>query len=77
MAGRGRPRTGLAGPFDIVSFSGPWPTVVNLENLRGGFFMEGDDVATFEAAFERTVATALPVDVSRETIKKIMEGTQQ
>jgi transcriptional regulator with XRE-family HTH domain len=71
------PHPGLAGPFDIVSFGGPWPTVVNLENLRGGFFMEGDDVAVFEAAFERTVAAALPIDVSRETIKKIMEGTQQ
>lgn len=70
------PHPGMTGPFDIVSFAGPWPTVVNLENLRGGFFLEGDDVAVFETAFERVVATALPVDVSRETIKKIMtEGT--
>jgi transcriptional regulator with XRE-family HTH domain len=71
------PHPGLNGPFDIVAFSGPWPTVVNLENLRGGFFVEGDDATAFEAAFERTVATALPVDVSREIIKKITEGTQQ
>ncbi|MCD9878174.1 helix-turn-helix domain-containing protein [Streptomyces guryensis] len=72
------PHPGMTGPFDIVSFGGPWPTVVNLENLRGGFFMEGEDVAVFEAAFERTVAAALPVDVSREAIKKIMdEGAHQ
>lgn len=71
------PHPGLNGPFDIVSFSGPWPTVVNLENLRGGFFIEGDEVSAFETAFDRTVAAALPVDVSRETIKKIMEGIQQ
>ncbi|MFE4666628.1 helix-turn-helix domain-containing protein [Streptomyces sp. NPDC056716] len=67
------PHPGLAGPFDVVSFGGPWPTVVNLENLRGGFFIEGDDVSVFEAAFDRTVAAALPVDVSRETIKTIMK----
>lgn len=71
------PHPGMTAPFDIVSFGGPWPTVVNLENLRGGFFMEGDDVAVFETAFERVVAAALPVDVSRETIKKIMEGADQ
>lgn len=72
------PHPGMTGPFDIVAFRGPWPTVVNLENLRGGFFMEGDDVAVFEAAFERTVAAALPVDVSRENIKTIMkEGAHQ
>ncbi|MFF2653915.1 helix-turn-helix domain-containing protein [Streptomyces sp. NPDC058045] len=72
------PHPGMAGQFDLISFDGPWPTVVSLENLRGGFFMEGDDVAVFEAAFERTVAAALPVDVSRETIKTIMkEGAPQ
>lgn len=69
------PHPGIAGPFDIVSFSSPWPTVVNLENLRGGVFLEGDDAAVFETAFDRVVAAALPVDVSRETIKQIMEGT--
>ncbi|MFF0629915.1 helix-turn-helix domain-containing protein [Streptomyces sp. NPDC004296] len=67
------PHPGMTGPFDIVSFDSPWPTVVNLENLRGGFFMEGSDVQVFESAFERVVASALPVDVSRETIKTIMK----
>ena len=45
-----------------------------LENLRGGYFVEGtDDVKEFESAFELIVAAALPVDQSRETIKKIVE----
>ncbi len=70
------PHPGMNGPFDIVSFQNPWPTVVNLENLRGGFFVEGDDVAVFEAGFERTVAAALPVDVSREIIKNLKEEQQ-
>ncbi|MBC9730239.1 helix-turn-helix transcriptional regulator [Streptomyces sp. TRM68367] len=67
---------GMAGPFHVVRFPAPWPTVINLENLRGGYFVEGtDDVKAFESAFELIVAAALPVDDSRETIKKIMEGT--
>lgn len=68
------PHPGLLGLFEIVRFPQPWPTVVNLENLRGGYFVEGtDDVKVFETAFERVVAAALSVDDSRELIKKIME----
>ncbi|MFJ9752902.1 helix-turn-helix domain-containing protein [Streptomyces chartreusis] len=67
---------GMAGPFHVVRFPAPWPMVINLENLRGGCFVEGtDEVKAFESAFELIVAAALPVDDSRETIKKIMEGT--
>lgn len=66
---------GMVGPFHVVRFPQPWPTVINLENIRGGYFVEGtDDVKAFESAFELIVAAALPVDDSRETIKKIMEG---
>lgn len=69
------PHPGLLGLFGVVRFPYPWPTVINLENLRGGYFVEGtDDVKVFEAAFERVVAAALSVDDSRETIKDIMEG---
>lgn len=65
---------GLAGMFSIFSFPSPWPTVVNLENLRGGTFVEGtNDVTIFEEAFDQIVATAQSPDESRETIKKIME----
>ncbi|MEU5547576.1 DUF5753 domain-containing protein [Streptomyces sioyaensis] len=67
---------GMVGPFHVVRFPSPWPTVINLENIRGGYFVEGtDEVKAFEAAFELIVAAALPVDQSRETIKKIMEET--
>lgn len=66
---------GMAGPFHVVRFPMPWPTVINLENLRGGYFVEGtDDVKAFESCFELIVAAALPVDDSREAIKKTMEG---
>ncbi|SFD61467.1 hypothetical protein SAMN05421773_1216 [Streptomyces aidingensis] len=66
---------GMLGLFEVVRFPHPWPTVVQLENLRGGYLVEGtEDVKVFETAFERVVAAALPVDESRETIKKIMEG---
>ncbi|BBA96884.1 putative DNA-binding protein [Actinacidiphila reveromycinica] len=67
---------GMLGLFEVVRFPAPWPTVVNLENLRGGSFVEGtDDVKAFENAFERVVASALSVDDSRAKIKDIMEGT--
>lgn len=68
------PHPGMAGPFHIVRFPHPWPTVISLETLRGGSFAEGtDDVKVYEAAFERIVAAALPVDDSREKIKTTME----
>ncbi|WP_185094818.1 Scr1 family TA system antitoxin-like transcriptional regulator [Streptomyces sp. PanSC19] len=64
----------LAGMFSIFSLPSPWPTVVNLENLRGGTFVEGtNDVTIFEEALDQIVATAQSPDESRETIKKIME----
>ncbi|MEU6312243.1 helix-turn-helix transcriptional regulator [Streptomyces sp. NPDC047014] len=65
---------GIAGMFNIISFPSPWPTVVNLENLRGGTFVEGtQDVAIFEDAFSQIVANALSPDESRDTIKMILK----
>ncbi|MDR3080727.1 MAG: helix-turn-helix transcriptional regulator [Streptomyces sp.] len=65
---------GLAGMFSIVNFPPPWPTLVHLENLRGGTFVEGTtDVTVFEEAFDQIVATAQSPDASRETIEKIMK----
>ncbi|MBB0244031.1 helix-turn-helix domain-containing protein [Streptomyces alkaliphilus] len=67
---------GMLGLFEVVRFPHPWPTVVFLENLRGGYFVEADDdVKVFETAFDRVLAAALPVDDSRETIKRAMEGS--
>ncbi|TDC21155.1 hypothetical protein E1265_18850 [Streptomyces sp. 8K308] len=53
----------------------PWGTVVNLENILGGYFVEGaDEVKVFETAFERVVAAAFSVDDSRERIRTLFEG---
>lgn len=68
------PHPGMLGLFEVVRFPHPWPTVIHLENIKGGSFIEGhDDVKLFETAFDRVVAAALPVDDSRETIRNIME----
>ncbi|MGW6603532.1 helix-turn-helix domain-containing protein [Streptomyces sp. NPDC055036] len=68
------PHPGMLGLFEVVRFPQPWPTVVNLENIRGGYFVEGtDDVRVFETAFDRVVAAALAPEISRETIKATMQ----
>jgi transcriptional regulator with XRE-family HTH domain len=68
------PHPGMLGLFEIVRFPQPWPTVVNVENIRGAHFVEGtEDVQIFETAFDRVVASALPVDDSRATIRNILE----
>lgn len=70
------PHPGMLGLFEVVRFPHPSPTIINIENIRGGSFVEGtDDVKVFEAAFERVVAAALSVDDSRARILKIMERT--
>ncbi|WP_342746943.1 helix-turn-helix transcriptional regulator [Streptomyces aidingensis] len=70
------PHPGMVGPFHVVRFPQPWPTVINVENIRGGSFAEGtEDVKVYEAAFERIQAAALPVEDSREKIKQIMEDS--
>jgi hypothetical protein len=70
------PHPGVLGLFEMVRFPQPWPNVVLLENLRGGYFVEGtEDVNVFETAFDRVVAAALSVDDSRETIHNFLERT--
>lgn len=68
------PHPGMLGFFHVIRFPAPWPTVINLENIRGGYFVEGtDDVKVFETAFDRVVATVLSVDDSRERLKKHLD----
>ncbi|QKV93561.1 helix-turn-helix domain-containing protein [Streptomyces sp. NA02950] len=68
------PHPGMLGLFEVVRFPQPWPTVVNIENIQGGYFVEGaEDAKLFEMAFERIVAAALSVDDSRETITHLLE----
>ncbi|WP_049573991.1 helix-turn-helix domain-containing protein [Streptomyces sp. SBT349] len=74
----GTPHPGMLGLFEILRFPHPWPTVVNLENIRGGYFVEGtEDVKVFETAFERVVAAALSVDDSRQLIKTLLERNRK
>lgn len=69
------PHPGSAGGFSLVGFPGPMPDVVLLENQIGATYVEGvDDVRTFVDAFERIVATALPVDDSLALIARLEEG---
>lgn len=69
------PTSAMLGPFTLFQFPAPWPTVVSTENLRGTHFVEDPaEVQIFEDALDRVVVAALPVDESREAIKKIMEG---
>jgi transcriptional regulator with XRE-family HTH domain len=68
------PHPGMLGLFEVVRFPQPWPTVVMVENIRGGHFVEGiEDVQLFETAFDRVVAAALPVDDSRAIIRNVLE----
>ncbi|MFI5831966.1 helix-turn-helix domain-containing protein [Streptomyces sp. NPDC051578] len=65
---------GLLGLFSVVDFENPWPTVVQLENILGGTFVEGTaDVQQFDDAFEGIVADALSVDASRKEIMNRIE----
>ncbi|MET7297448.1 helix-turn-helix transcriptional regulator [Embleya sp. NPDC005575] len=67
---------GCAGGFKIVSFPGPVPDVVSLENLIGATYVEGtDDVAAFGKAFERIRSTALSEEDSLALITEL-EGKQ-
>ncbi|MGG8410307.1 helix-turn-helix domain-containing protein [Streptomyces sp. 12297] len=68
---------GLLGLFSVVDFEKPWPTVVQLENILGGTFVEGTaDVQQFDDAFEAIVADALSVDASRKAIMTRIEEIQ-
>lgn len=74
MPARAASHPGLLGLFSILDFDKPYPSIVQVEDLRGSSFIEdSSDVQTFEAAWERIVAAALPEDRSREVIKKVME----
>jgi transcriptional regulator with XRE-family HTH domain len=68
---------GLQGGFSLVSFPGPTPDVVLLENLSGAAYVEGDDASPFAGAVERIRAAALSVEDSRARITKMEEGTRK
>jgi len=70
----GPPHPGLVSPFTLVSFPSPGQDVVKIENYLGNTYLE-DPVAgfAFTSAFERIVATALPVGDSLALISRLEE----
>ncbi|GAA2478569.1 helix-turn-helix transcriptional regulator [Streptomyces thermolineatus] len=72
------PHPGSVSGFSLVSFPGPMPDVVLLENLLGSAYVEGvDEVQVFADAFERIVAAALPMDDSLALISRMEEGSRK
>ncbi|MCZ2526058.1 helix-turn-helix domain-containing protein [Streptomyces sp. HB2AG] len=68
---------GVMGGFSMVSFPGPTPDVVLLENLSGAAYVEGDDTSPFARAVDRIRATALSVEDSLARIAQMEEGHRQ
>jgi transcriptional regulator with XRE-family HTH domain len=64
---------GLEGGFTLTRFTNPLPTVVLLENAGTATYVEGEETAPFERAYERIRANALPVDDSRVLIATLEE----
>lgn len=65
---------GIFGGFGLVSFPGPTPDVVLLENLSGATYVEGDGAQPFANAVERIRAAALSVEDSLARIAQLEEG---
>ncbi|MFJ2020603.1 helix-turn-helix domain-containing protein [Streptomyces nodosus] len=68
---------GLEGGFSLTRFRPPLPSVVLLENAGSATYVEGDDAAPFERAYERIRATALSVEDSLVLIAELEEGLRQ
>ncbi|MGW0885380.1 helix-turn-helix domain-containing protein [Streptomyces sp. NPDC002671] len=65
---------GIFGGFGLVSFPGPTPDVVLLENLSGATYVEGDGTQPFTGAVDRIRAAALSVEDSLARIAQMEEG---
>ncbi|MFF3738219.1 helix-turn-helix domain-containing protein [Streptomyces sp. NPDC002566] len=68
---------GLEGGFSLTKFRPPLPDVVLLENAGSATYVEGEDAAPFERAYERIRATALSVEDSLVRIAELEEGLRQ
>ncbi|WP_338105130.1 Scr1 family TA system antitoxin-like transcriptional regulator [Streptomyces mobaraensis] len=65
---------GMFGGFGLVSFPGPTPDVVLLENLSRATYVEGDGAQPFAHAVERIRAAASSVEDTLARITKLEEG---
>lgn len=68
---------GLEGGFTLAEFQPPLPTVALLENTGTATYVEGEDTAPFERAYERIRATALSVEDSRIRLIQLEEGLRK
>jgi transcriptional regulator with XRE-family HTH domain len=68
---------GLEGGFSLTKFRPPLPDVVLLENASSATYVEGEDAAPFERAYERIRATALSVEDSLVRITELEEGLRK
>ncbi|MEW1660025.1 helix-turn-helix transcriptional regulator [Streptomyces sp. NPDC093707] len=67
--------SGLTSNMTVMDFRHPWPSLVTIDHIRGGVFLDQPaDVSAFSEAFDAVYDAALPVDDSREVIKKYMKG---
>jgi transcriptional regulator with XRE-family HTH domain len=72
----GPPHPGLVGSFSLLEFPESGEEVVLIENVLGYAYLDPDNrqvARTFTSAFERIVATALPVEDSLALISRLEE----
>lgn len=68
--------SGLTSNMTIMDFRHPWPSLALVDHTRGGVFLEEpEDVAAFAEVFDAVYEAALPVDESRDVIKKYSKGS--
>jgi len=67
--------SGLTSNMTIMDFRHPWPSLAMVDHTRGGVFLEEpEDVTAFAEVFDAVYEAALPIDESREVIKRYMKG---
>lgn len=72
----GPPHPGVTSPFSLLEFPEPGEEVVMIENVLGYAFLDPENrqvTRTFTLAFERMVATSLPVEDSLALIGQLEE----
>ncbi|MFC5665181.1 helix-turn-helix domain-containing protein [Kitasatospora misakiensis] len=69
------PHPGARGNFQIFQFRKPWPTLVAAESAGETRYLEDEEVAErFLNDFAQILPSTLSADLSRELIRKHMEG---
>ncbi|MFJ5811855.1 helix-turn-helix domain-containing protein [Streptomyces sp. NPDC093093] len=72
------PSYGANGATTILTFRHPWTPVASVDTSTGGSHMDDpDQVSYLEDEFDHLSSAALPVDESRDLLKKYLEGLHQ